>query len=338
MRVKAPYFWVWLCRTRGIGPKKLISIAKILHEHQRQPETLPLNPSELLSQFPKLASILNGKIHVEDSQKIYTEYKKLKEAGIAILHPSHPDFPDHLLEIAPILFIKGQRELLTSDGVAIVGARDESDEGIRVARKIASGLAREEINVVSGYAKGVDSEAHSAALASNGTTTLVLPYGITRLRQKRAFRDFNWECDVLAVSQFAPDAKWLARHAMMRNKLICSLSKAVIVIESGPERDAKDNMNGTFDTGKTALEMKLPLFVVDPEYFVKPPQGNADLIRLGGRKLNPRDGAGNILRCLKGPMPKIPNDFAIDATDASYIQMNFLTDPQASTEPSAMGP
>ncbi|MDE0504169.1 MAG: DNA-processing protein DprA, partial [Candidatus Poribacteria bacterium] len=173
MRVKAPYFWIWLCKTHGIGPKKLASIAKILHEHQRQPETLPLNPTELLAQFPKLANILNGRIRVEDSQAIYTEYLSLKDAGITMLHPSHPNFPQHLLEISPILFIKGQPRLLASDGVAIVGARDVSEEGIRVAQTIGAALAREGINVVSGYAKGVDSEAHFSALAADGTTTIV---------------------------------------------------------------------------------------------------------------------------------------------------------------------
>ena len=44
---------------------------------------------------------------------------------------------------------------------------------------------------------------------------------------------------------------------MVRNKLICALSKAVVVIESGPKRDADGKMSGTFDTGKTALDMKL---------------------------------------------------------------------------------
>ncbi|MDE0041606.1 MAG: DNA-processing protein DprA [Candidatus Poribacteria bacterium] len=338
MKVKAPYFWMWLCKTHGIGPKKLASIAKILHEHQRQPETLPLNPTELLSQFPKLANILNGRIRVEDSQAICTEYLRLKDAGVTMLHPSHPNFPQHLLEISPILFIKGQHELLTSDSVAIVGARDVSDEGVRVAQTIAAGLAREGINVVSGYAKGVDSEAHFSALASDGTTTIVLPHGITGLRRKKAFRSFNWERNVLAVSQFAPDTKWVAHNAMTRNKLICALSKAVVVIESGSERNTKGKLSGTFNTGKTALEMKLPLFVADPEHFVHPPQGNADLIRLGGYKLNPHDGAGDILCCLKGTMPKTANDSVIDAEDESCIQMNFLTDFQTSTEASATSP
>ena len=138
------------------------------------------------------------------------------------------------------------------------------------------------MNVVSGYAKGIDSAAHLGALTAEGTTTLVLPYGIKELRQKTAFREFDWKRDVLAVSQFNPDARWLARNAMARNKLVCALSKAVIVIASGPERDARGKMSGTFNTAKTALGMNVPLFVFDPVCFDKPPQGNAELIAMDG--------------------------------------------------------
>ena len=337
MSINRDYFWFRLFKTRGIGPKLLISVAKILEAENLNPEILPRSQSDLSVQFPKLAKILNGKIRAEDKERVTTAYEQLKKQGIDIIHPGHPDSPPHIREISPILFIKGQHKLLTSDGVAIVGARDVSNEGIRVARTIATGLAREGINVVSGYAKGVDSEAHSAALASGGTTTLVLPHGITGLRQKKAFRNFNWGRDVLAVSQFAPDAKWLARHAMMRNTLICALSKAVVVIESGPERNANGKMSGSFDTGKAALKMNLPLFIVDPEYFVKPPEGNTDLIRLGGRKLNPRNGVLDILRYLTKTPPEEPSGSTINARDTSYIQMSLLTDFQVSTEHSATG-
>ena len=126
----------------------------------------------------------NGKIRAEDSDKTYMEYEHLKMQGVEFIYPRHPDFPSNLLEIAPMLFIKGQRKLLNSDGVAIVGSRNVSDTGIRVARETCRELANAGLNVVSGYAKGVDSEAHLGALAAEGTTTMVLPYGIKELRQK----------------------------------------------------------------------------------------------------------------------------------------------------------
>jgi DNA processing protein len=313
MSIERDYLWFRFFKTRGIGPKSLISIAKILEKENLHPEMLPRSQSDLASQIPELAKILNGKIRAEDRDKTYTEYEQLKTQGIELIYPRHPDFPPHLLEIAPMLFIKGQRKLLTSDGVAIVGARNVSDTGICVARKLAAELANAGLNIVSGYAKGVDSEAHFGALAAEGTTTIVLPYGITELRPKSALREFNWKRDVLAISQFAPDVKWLARNAMARNKLVCALSKAVVVIESGIERDARGKMSGTFNTAQTALSMNVPLFVLDPKCFDNPPKGNAELIALGGESFCPDDGATEIVKRISAtkmePLPVEKQDF-----------------------------
>ncbi len=297
MNIERDYFWFRLFKTRGIGPKSLISIAKILKKEDLSPEMLTWSQSDLSTQFPELSKFLS-KIREEDEDEVRAEYDELKSESVDIIHPRHPDFPPQLLEIAPMLFIQGQRKLLNSDGVAIVGSRDVSDTGICVARELAAEIANAELNVVSGYAKGVDSEAHLGALAAEGTTTIVLPYGIKEFCKKKAFRVFNWQRDVLVVSQFDPNVKWLAPNAMVRNKLVCALSKAVVVIESGPKKDSQGKMSGTFNTARTALSMNLPLFVLDPEYFDNPPKGNEDLIKLGGKHFYPADGAEVIVKCI----------------------------------------
>lgn len=83
---------------------------------------------------------------------------------------------------------------------------------------------------------------------------------------------------------------------MARNKLVCALSKAVVVIESGPERDTQGKMSGTFNTAKAALDMNLPLFVLNPNFFDNPPKGNEALIALGGYSLDPVNGADIITK------------------------------------------
>ena len=294
MSINRDYFWFRLFKTRGIGPKLLVSIAKMLNAHQLAPEMLPRNQTDLSLHFPELAKILNGKIREEDREEVLAEYKQLKRLEVDIIYPGHPDCPPQLLEISPILFVKGKGKYLNLDSVAVVGSRNVSDKGIDITRKLASDLARSDINVVSGYAKGVDSAAHLGALEVEGTTTIVLPYGINELHQKKVFKEFNWKRDVLAVSQFDPSMKWLARNAMVRNKLVCALSKAVVVIESGPERDKQGKMSGTFNTAKTALKMGLPLFVLDPSFLDNSPQGNTALIDLGGYNLDPVSGAEQI--------------------------------------------
>ena len=295
MSINRDYFWFRLFKTHGIGPKFLVSVAKILETENLNPEMLPDSQSDLSAQFPELVKILKDKIRTEDRERVSEQYEDLKRQKIDIIYPGHPNFPPQILEIAPILFVKGEKKRLTSDSITIVGARDVSDEGVCITRKLADDLARTGINIVSGYAKGVDAEAHLGALAAGGTTTIVLSNGIKQLRQKSAFKKFNWNQDVLVVSQFDPDTKWSAWNSIERNQLVCALSKVVVVIESGPERDAQGKMSGTFITAKTALDMNLPLFVLNPSCLDKPPAGNTALIALGGYSFDPVDGVAKIV-------------------------------------------
>ncbi len=294
MKINKDYFWFRLFKTRGIGPKKLAAVAKILDAENLTPEMLPRSRSDLSAQSPALAKILKDKILAEESE-VSEQCDALKRDGIHIIYPGHPDLPPQLLEIAPVLFTKGEQKRLRSDSITIVGARQVSDKGILITRKLAGELVGAGINIVSGYAGGVDSEAHLGALAAGGTTTLVLSGGIKQLRQKSAFKKFNWERDVLAVSQFDPDIKPHAWYALERNQLVCGLSKAVVVIESGPEQDAEGKTSGTFITAKIALDMNLPLFVLNPNCLDEPPKGNADLIALGGYPLDAANGAKKIV-------------------------------------------
>ncbi len=293
------YFWFRLFKTPGIGLKLLVSIANKLETQKLEPEMLPCNNSEISAQVPELAKILNGKNWEEEEAKILKEYKQLKKLEVEIIYPKHSDYPPHLLETSPILFVKGQKNFLKSNNsIAIVGSRNVSNKGTHIAGKLASKLAGEEFNIVSGYAKGVDSIAHLGALEAEGTTTMVLPYGIKELHQKKAFKEYNWKRDILVVSQFDPSVKWFARNAMIRNKLVCALSKAVIVIESGPERDAQGKMSGTFNTAKTALNMNIPLFVLDPNYLDSQIAGNESLIKLGGTPLDGENSIKQIVKCI----------------------------------------
>ena len=296
MSLNSGYFWFRLFKTRGIGPKYLSSIAKILEAENLTPEMLPCNPNDLSAQFPELAKILSGKIREEDRKNVSAAYEQLKDRRINIIYSGHPYFPKQLLDIAPVLFVKGNQKRLTSDSVTIVGARNVSDQGIRITRNLSGELVGKGLNIVSGYAAGVDLEAHLAALEAGGTTTLVLSNGIKQLRQKSAFKEFDWDQDVLAVSQFDPDTEWFAWNALARNQLVCALSKAVVVIESGPERDTQGKMSGTFNTAKAALGLNLPVFVVTPNCLDNAPKGNADLIALGGYSFDPVKGTAEIVK------------------------------------------
>ena len=72
----------------------------------------------------------------------------------------------------------------------------------------------------------------------------------------------------------------------------------MVVIESGPERDTQGKMSGTFITAKAALDLNLPVFVVNPNCLDNTPKGNVDLIALGGYSFDPINGVERIAKHL----------------------------------------
>lgn len=227
-----------------------------------------------------------------DDDKMYNSFQKLKDDQVFIIGLDDDRYPKSVKErlkqnAPPVLFCKGNLSLLNTKGISIVGSRDVSDFAIMLTKRIAGRLAENGFNVTSGYAKGVDTSAHLGALEGNGTTTMILSYGVNHLSVKKDIKDFNWEKNTLFLTQFMPYEKFSGQNAMSRNKLVCAMSQAVIVISSGPERDASGKMSGTFDAGLSALNMKVPLFVLEPDLLKPtPPKGNYDLIKLGGISLS----------------------------------------------------
>jgi DNA protecting protein DprA len=160
-----------------------------------------------------------------------------------------------------VLFLQGKAGLLNAPSAAICGSRKCSETGLVITAQLSQDLASAGVNVVSGYAAGVDMAAHAAALKADGTTTIVLAEGITQFRSKPEVAEALTASNTAIVSEFYPEARWSARNAMLRNATICAFSRAVVLIEAGRE-------GGTFEAGKTALALKVPLFAVE---FARPP-------------------------------------------------------------------
>ena len=310
MTNKLDFLWYKLFSTEGFGPKSISIVYNTIHNLGIPLEEIfVMSESEFEKTFPELGKGRLRKATFEaiqklNEEKIYQEYQELRNNGIKIIYPGCQLYPVKLLELTrygvpPILFCKGQLSLLNSEGVAIVGSRNASEEGIKIAKKFASELVMLGKNVISGYAKGIDTSAHLGALEKDGTTTIVLSYGIMEFSKKKIFKNVRWEGNTLIVSQFRLREKWSARNAMIRNKLVCALSEAVIVIESGGKENGSRKMSGTFNAGYTALKTKVPLFVVNPDSFRNIPIGNKKLIELGGIEIQPDDGISEILKHLE---------------------------------------
>lgn len=279
-------------------------------------ELFEQSSAQLSSYFPEIG---RGKfsradlssLHSLDSNSLFSSYQKLKDENVHIIGLDDERYPKSVIErlgesAPPVLFCKGYLPLLNADSISIVGSRDVSDFAIMLTKRIANRLADGGYNVTSGFAKGVDTSAHIGALESNGTTTMVLSYGFNHLSIKKDIKEFNWERNTLFISQFMPYEKFSGQNAMIRNKLVCALSKAVIVISSGPERDSSGKMSGTFDAGLTALKYKIPLFVLNPSLLTPTPKGNIDLINIGGISLSNGNELVEYLSNLNNNTPEVP--------------------------------
>ncbi|MEW6412834.1 MAG: DNA-processing protein DprA [Candidatus Zixiibacteriota bacterium] len=280
-------FWYSLFNTPGVGPKTLLKIATAVEGYNLR-ELPPDAQIDELMRLPEVARILREHPIADHEDEFQARWNGLQELGVKLIYPGVDQYAQQLLVycdkfgVSPVLFARGCNKLLSARSIAVVGSRAATDQTLEITSKIAYDLAGEGFNIVSGYAKGVDTAAHLGALEAGGTTTLALSHGILQLTTKPPLEEFNWDSNVLALSQFSPDDKWHPGNAFARNRLICALSTAVLVIEAGPERDSNGKMSGTYDTAKVARRMGIPVFVLDHAQFGPQPQGNASLIETGG--------------------------------------------------------
>ena len=139
----------------------------------------------------------------------------------------------------------------------MVGSRNPDEDALELAQKAARELVRAGRVVVSGCAAGVDSAAHREALDAGGNTIGVLSQGILATRTLEAFAATADPSSFLLVSEFPPKRTWDAGAAMSRNRTICALADAVIVIQAGVR-------GGSQHAGASALKMGKPTFTFAP--------------------------------------------------------------------------
>jgi DNA protecting protein DprA len=245
-------------------------------------------------------------------------WDKLVDREVSLLIKGAPGYPRRLASLLgdaapPLLFVKGNPASLESPGVGFCGSRKASEKGLAVARECAELLAKERLNVVSGYAHGVDLAAHCGALAAGGTTTLVLAEGILQFRIKEQLREYLNDANadsITVVSEFPPNLTWKAHNAMARNRTICGLSDALIVVESGLE-------GGTFEAAKTALALNEPLFCVEYAVPAESAAGNSWLVEHGAVSLRrSRSGLPNLSRVVEAAHDHRTRLSAIKTTDS----------------------
>lgn len=173
-----------------------------------------------------------------------------------------------------VLYMWGNLSLLDLPSVGFCGSRNVSEKGLQVTADAVEQIVQLGWVVVSGHAKGVDTTAHRTALENDGCTIIVAAEGIEVFKLRQELKKIAKPEQILIVSEFEPKARWVVGRAMQRNTTIIGLSNAMVLIESRLE-------GGTYEAGKTALRLKMPLFVAQYEMEAETNAGNAYFLQHG---------------------------------------------------------
>ena len=159
----------------------------------------------------------------------------------------------------PLLYVKGNKQILQENSIAVVGSRKADKISLQFTDNIAK-LASEQYKVVvSGFAKGVDKQALESALKYKGQSIIVLPQGILTFGSgiKKYYKQII-EGDVLIVSNYHPKANWAVGLAMARNKIIYGLAKEIYVAQS-------DNKGGTWSGVIDGIRKNREIYIRKPD-------------------------------------------------------------------------
>lgn len=214
-----------------------------------------LKASGILNQ-KRLEAFLACRKHETEYKK---EYEKLKKNKIRFLAYFEEEYPKRLLNFPDrpaVLFVKGKLPEDERPSAAIVGARNCTEYGRDMARKLAYELGKNGVQVISGLALGVDGAAHRGALDAGGETFAVLGCGVNVCYPKENYRLFQqMEERGGIISEFLPGTAPVAMNFPMRNRIISGLSDLVIITE------AKEK-SGSLITADLALEQGKDVFAV----------------------------------------------------------------------------
>jgi DNA protecting protein DprA len=183
----------------------------------------------------------------------------IDNAGGSFLTPEDLGWPTQLNDLAamPIgLIVKGRVECLSQRSIAIVGTRNPTPYGARIASDFAAGFVDREWLIVSGGAYGIDTHAHKGALIAEGVTIAVIASGIDINYPAGNERLFSEIAELGAiVSEVMPGTPAFPSQFLTRNRIIAALSKSTLVVEAAFR-------SGSLRTARDAAELLRPVMAI----------------------------------------------------------------------------
>jgi len=232
-----------LAMTPGLGPVRLHRLLA----HLETPQRIVESNARALQQVDGIGSsvarsIVNGLREAE--RDVDSEIARVRDAGADLVSWSDPRYPNLLKAIPdppPVLYVRGELRANDQLSAAIVGSRRCSAYGREQASRFAVGIAQAGLTIVSGGARGIDTEAHRGALRVNGRTIVVLGCGLGRIYPRENAELFDQianENRGAVITEFPMTTPPNAENFPRRNRILSGLSLGTLVIEASERSGA----------------------------------------------------------------------------------------------------
>jgi DNA processing protein len=277
-------YWLAWSQISGIGP----ILIQRLQQHFSNLETAwKASPGELRKVegfgIQTLEKVVQQRFRLNPEQ-LLSQHQQINPL---FWTPADPEYPQLLREIPtppPLLYYRGEIDLQENSGqkplVGIVGTRQPTEYGIKWTRQISTALVKNGFTVVSGMAKGIDTESHSAALKAGGRTIAVMGTGVDVIYPYKN-RDLYQQIlkSGIVISEYPAKTPPNPTHFPRRNRIIAGLSRAVLVMEAPLK-------SGALITATYANEFSRDVYALPGRIDDQPSQGCLKLISQGAGLIN----------------------------------------------------
>ncbi len=277
--------WLRLIRSRRVGA---VTFHRLMGEYGSAAEALAALPA-----VARAAGVSDYECCPEGVAR--AEMARGRAAGAQMAFCGGPGYPAALMDLPdapPVLWMQGDVALASRPMVAVIGARNASSLGVRMARRLAEGLGQAGFVVVSGLARGIDSEAHLAAMATGtvavqaGGVDVIYPEENATLAEDIRRRGLRLSEQPMGLSP-------QTRHFPQRNRIVSGLCRAVVVVEAAAR-------SGTLITARAALDQGREVLAVPGHPFDARAAGCNLLLRDGAVLVR---GPDDVLEVLGRPAP-----------------------------------
>lgn len=281
LEIDPRFYWIALSRIKGLGPKGFFALLNgfdspqlALEASEQEWKAIGLN----INVRAELAEFQRDPLNHACGQQTLKDIGWLEQHNANLINWFDPNYPALLRELAvppPLLYVRGNLDLLNKAQIAVIGSRNASVNGLDNAHRLSYQLADSSFVITSGLALGIDASAHRGALDAKGETIAVLGSGIDQIypRRNQSLADGIIEHGAI-VSEFPLGTQPKRDHFPRRNRIISGMARGVLVVEAAVK-------SGSLITARYALEQNREVFAIPGSINNPQAQGCHKLLKEG---------------------------------------------------------